>query len=104
MPKIKRTFASADATENAFYDAMTRGDLDAMMGLWAEEDEIVCIHPGAPRLIGHAAIRASWEAIFARGCKCVEAGDSRVDALLFAAPVAMLLFALGPTAIYYNFP
>jgi phosphatidate cytidylyltransferase len=29
----------------------------------------------------------------------------RVDALLFAAPVAMLLFALGPTtAIYYNFP
>ena len=28
----------------------------------------------------------------------------RVDALLFAAPVAMLLFAIGPTPIYYNFP
>ena len=67
MPKIKRTFASADATETAFYDAMTHGDIDAMMSLWAEEDEIVCIHPGAPRLIGHAAIRASWEAVFARG-------------------------------------
>ena len=67
MPTITRTFASADATETAFYDAMTQGDLDAMMRLWADEDEIVCIHPGAPRLIGHVAIRASWEAVFSRG-------------------------------------
>lgn len=25
------------------------------------------MHPGAPRLVGHAAIRASWEVIFERG-------------------------------------
>lgn len=28
----------------------------------------------------------------------------RVDALLFAAPVAMLLFAIGPSPIYYSLP
>ena len=67
MPKIKRTFATADATESAFYDAIGRADLEALMALWADEDEIICVHPGAPRLVGHAAIRASWEAIFARG-------------------------------------
>jgi ketosteroid isomerase-like protein len=37
------------------------------MSLWADEEEIVCIHPGAPRLIGHAAIRQSWEQIFEKG-------------------------------------
>jgi ketosteroid isomerase-like protein len=36
------------------------------MALWADEEEIVCIHPGAPRLVGHGMIRASWEAIFER--------------------------------------
>lgn len=67
MPKINRTYANADAIETAFYEAIARADLDALMALWADEDEIVCVHPGAPRLIGHAAIRASWEAIFAGG-------------------------------------
>ncbi len=67
MPRKKQVHTSAEETEMAFYDAINRADIDAMMALWAEEEEIVCIHPGASRLIGHAAIRASWEAIFARG-------------------------------------
>ena len=67
MPKINRLFANPEAAENAFYDAIARADLDTLMTLWADEDEIVCIHPGAPRLVGRAAIRASWEAIFERG-------------------------------------
>ena len=67
MPKIQRIFATADATESAFYDALARADLDALMALWVDEDEIVCIHPGATRLVGHVAIRASWEAIFSHG-------------------------------------
>ncbi|MBI3285077.1 MAG: nuclear transport factor 2 family protein [Burkholderiales bacterium] len=58
---------SAEEVESAFYDALSRADLDALMALWADDEEIVCVHPGAPRLIGHAAIRTSWEAIFERG-------------------------------------
>jgi ketosteroid isomerase-like protein len=53
--------------EAAFYNAIRRGDIDAVMSLWADEEEIVCIHPGAPRLIGHGPIRASWEQIFEQG-------------------------------------
>jgi ketosteroid isomerase-like protein len=67
MLRKKHLFATPDATENAFYDAIGRADLDALMALWADDEDIVCVHPGATRLIGHAAIRASWQAIFARG-------------------------------------
>ena len=58
---------SADETEIAFYDALSRADIEALMGLWAEDEEIICIHPGSQRLVGHATIRASYEAIFERG-------------------------------------
>jgi uncharacterized protein (TIGR02246 family) len=58
---------SADDIEAQFYEALQRADLDALMALWADDDEIVCVHPGGPRLVGPVAIRASFEAIFANG-------------------------------------
>lgn len=67
MPRKKQLAGTPDDTEMAFYDALARADLDALMAMWADDEEIVCIHPGAPRLIGHAAIRASWQAIFEQG-------------------------------------
>lgn len=67
MSRAKLVAGSADDIESAFYDALARADLEALMALWAEEDEIVCIHPNAPRLVGYAAIRASWEAVFEQG-------------------------------------
>ena len=65
--RVKQMNGSAVETENAFYDALNRADLDALMGLWADDDEIVCVHPGGTRLIGHAAIRASWSKILEHG-------------------------------------
>ena len=67
MPSPIRIFATADDVEHAFYDAIARADLESLMALWADDDEISCVHPGAPRLQGHAAIRESWEMIFERG-------------------------------------
>ncbi len=68
MPKNQiKLLASAEDAEHAFYDAIARADLEALMALWAEDEEIVCVHPGSPRLHGHAAIRESWEMIFERG-------------------------------------
>jgi uncharacterized protein (TIGR02246 family) len=59
--------ASPDDVEAQFYEAFQQGDLDRLMQLWADDDEIVCVHPGGGRVIGPAAIRASFEAIFAKG-------------------------------------
>ena len=58
---------SPDDIEGQLYEALQRGDIDKLMALWSDDDEIACVHPGGPRLIGAAAIRASFEAIFANG-------------------------------------
>lgn len=57
----------ADDIEAAFYDALQNGDLEKLMACWADEDEICCIHPGGPRVVGPTAIRATFEAMFANG-------------------------------------
>ena len=67
MSHIKQLSITVEDVETAFYDALNRSDIDALMDLWAEDEEVVCIHPGTPRYVGLAAIRASWEAIFERG-------------------------------------
>ena len=66
MKRVKLNGSPAEV-EAAFYDALNRADVEALMALWADDDEIVCIHPGGPRLHGHVAIQASWEAILNNG-------------------------------------
>ncbi len=65
-----------DDVEQAFYDALNQGDIEQLMACWAEEDEVVCIHPGGQRLIGQGAIRSAFEALFANGS--VQARPERV--------------------------
>jgi ketosteroid isomerase-like protein len=67
MSQSKSLHASPDDAEQAFYDALENANLDALMDLWSEDDDVVCIHPGGARLVGHAAIRNSWKAMFANG-------------------------------------
>ena len=59
--------ASADEIETCFYEALQSGDLERLMACWADEDDIVCIHPGGPRLVGVHAIRAAFDAMFSNG-------------------------------------
>ena len=67
---VKKTpFPTAQDAESAFYEALERGDLEAMMEVWAEDDEIVCVHPGGMRLSGPDAIREGWRQIFAGGAR-----------------------------------
>lgn len=63
----KPIFPTAQDAEAAFYDAVERADLEALMAVWAEDEEIVCVHPGGPRLQGYAAIRDAWRRIFEGG-------------------------------------
>ena len=60
-------FPTAQDAENAFYEALERADLEAMMSVWAEDEEIVCVHPGGPRLIGQDEVRESWRRMLAGG-------------------------------------
>lgn len=66
-PPVTTLGATPDELEARFYEALRKGDIESLMSVWAEDDEIVCVHPGGPRVIGTAAIRAGFEAIFANG-------------------------------------
>ena len=59
--------ASPDDVEAQFYEALQQADLDKLMAVWSDDDDIACVHPGGPRVVGHAAIRDSFAAIFANG-------------------------------------
>ena len=58
---------SPDEIEQQFYEALQRADLEALMAVWSDDDDIVCVHPGGPRVVGAPAIRAAFESIFANG-------------------------------------
>jgi ketosteroid isomerase-like protein len=60
-----RIFPTPQDAENAFYEALERCDLELMMAVWAEDEEIVCVHPGGPRFSGQEQVRDSWRQIFA---------------------------------------
>lgn len=59
--------SSPEECEQAFYEALDAADSEAVIDLWLEDDDVVCIHPGGPRLTGYAAVKSSWTAILANG-------------------------------------
>jgi len=69
--------ATPDEVEAHFYEALREADIDKLMALWFDDDDIVCVHPGGPRVVGARAIRASFEAIFERGGIPVRPGQVR---------------------------
>ena len=48
-----------------FYRAFETLDLAQMDRVWAHDEHVACVHPGWPLLTGWAAVRESWQAIFA---------------------------------------
>ena len=75
--KAAAMLASPDDIEAQFYEALQSGDIARLMAVWSDDDDIVCVLPGGPRVIGARAIRASFEAIFERGAIPVQAGSVR---------------------------
>ena len=63
----KTLFATPQDAEAAFYEAFMKLDLEAMMSVWADDDEVYCIHPQGPRVTGVAQVRESWRRIFTAG-------------------------------------
>jgi ketosteroid isomerase-like protein len=48
-----------------FYAAFERGDFDAMQGLWADDDGIVCVHPASTPIRGRRDVMRSWMVLMA---------------------------------------
>jgi ketosteroid isomerase-like protein len=67
QPPPAALLTSPEDTEAQFYEALQSGDIERLMSVWGDDEEIACVHPGGPRLVGAAAIRSSFEKIFATG-------------------------------------
>jgi ketosteroid isomerase-like protein len=71
MPNPKARAAALNASpedaEAQFYEALRDGDLERVMAVWADDDEVVCVHPGGARVVGPQAVRSAFEAMFAGG-------------------------------------
>jgi ketosteroid isomerase-like protein len=64
---ITKNYATPQDAEQAFYSAFEHADLAEMMAVWAEEEDIVCVHPGGGRHTGIVEVRESWRQIFSQG-------------------------------------
>ena len=63
----KALFPTPQDAEAAFYEALTKNDLDGMMSVWADDDDVYCVHPNGARVTGVEQVRESWRQIFASG-------------------------------------
>lgn len=59
-----RRYLSAEDVEAAFYDALARADLEALMEVWSDDEEVVCIAADGTRAVGLPAVRAYWQRLF----------------------------------------
>src|SRR5690606_22027413 len=60
-------FATPEEAEQAFYEALEQADTVRLMQIWADDEEIICIHPGGLRVVGHTAVHESWQQTLAAG-------------------------------------
>ncbi len=70
-------FASSEECEQAFYEALDSGDAAIVAELWLDDEDVVCVHPGGPRLTGFGAVRASWVAILSNGALHVRSSSRK---------------------------
>ena len=61
MPKPR--YNSPEEAESAFYHSFESGDPKAMMKVWDQTDDIICIHPFGTRLEGVRAVRDAWTSL-----------------------------------------
>jgi uncharacterized protein (TIGR02246 family) len=89
-----KIFPTAQDAENAFYEALERCDLDGMMAVWAEDEDIVCVHPAGARLTGQDQVREAWAQMFSGGPR------ARVH---IASQVAISGMMLAVHSVHENF-
>ena len=71
-------YTSPQDVTQAFYQAFEARDLDAMMATWADDEDIVCVHPGGARHVGYEAVRTSFEPLFSGTTKITVRLDAPV--------------------------
>jgi ketosteroid isomerase-like protein len=67
-PAARLSAESAATAANAdFYEAVDAGDVERVAAAWDDADDVVCVHPGQPPIVGRGRVLRSWSLILANG-------------------------------------
>lgn len=72
------SFATPDEAEQAFYEALAQGDLPGLMRVWADDEDIACIHPDGTRAHGQQAVCETWRKILGKGALVIHPSRTTV--------------------------
>ncbi|HEX3705471.1 MAG TPA: nuclear transport factor 2 family protein [Mycobacteriales bacterium] len=53
------------AANAELYAAIEAGDADRIAAMWDDADDVVCVHPGWPVVVGRSRVLRSWAVILA---------------------------------------
>lgn len=57
--------AAVTAANAELYAAIEAGDSDRIAAMWDDADDLVCVHPGWPAVVGRSRVLRSWAVILA---------------------------------------
>ncbi len=63
----EKTEKAVQEVNQKFYEALTTSDMNLMEELWVQSEDVQCVHPGWPLLLGWEKVRESWKNIFEAG-------------------------------------
>ena len=58
------TFSTPEQVEDAYYDALESGNLEALLAVWEDSDDIACSLPMTPLAIGRREVASTWRGVF----------------------------------------
>lgn len=64
---MNQSLATPQDAEDAYYDALEAGDLDAVMAVWENSDDIACLLPMQTLARGRDAVRKLFEPLLGGG-------------------------------------
>ena len=64
---MTQTYDTPQEAEDAFYDALDEGDLKQMLSVWAEADDICCLLPMHPMILGREGVTDVFTQLFSQG-------------------------------------
>jgi ketosteroid isomerase-like protein len=105
---MDRNFATPQDAEDAYYDALEEGNLEALLIVWDEADDINCLLPMHPLVQGRHAVRDTFARLFGRSqgialtvkhLSWIETSDVAVH-LVEESPQSQAPGNSSPTAVY----
>ena len=92
----KNIIEQVSFVNEAFYLAFESKDLTAMENIWADRDEIYCLHPGWRPLTGRKDVLDSWARILGNTAQPQISFESPQYLMTGDASVAVICFESSP--------